>query len=59
MKCPMCGSDEVTAYVYAKLKWDSLPGWYFACGPGEVDDKALADCECGWGGEVNELEQSE
>lgn len=56
MKCPMCGSDEVSAYAYVRLKSDSLSGWWFPGGSGEIDDKAPANCECGWTGEVYQLE---
>lgn len=71
MKCPMCGSDAVVVYASVRFEWrEATKSWlmfewkpepeiWFAVDRIEVEDSTRAECECGWSGEANELEESE
>ena len=60
MKCPMCGSEAVYAYPPTEHMYSSVAGeWRATMRSGDVVMETLTVCECGWTGEVKDLEKVE
>lgn len=61
MKCPKCGSFEILVYTAGVFEWEPITKrWKPGGDRAVIESGDIADCgNCGWDGDVSELEKSE